>query len=231
LKGNKMKFGISKRKIVTMAGFGFGILALGGIVSCGPKSSSGAGQSKFEIASDISEGSKDAKVVMVEYASVMCPHCSDFQKDIIPSVMENYVKTGKIRYVFREFPTSPVALATAGHLLTRCVPQEKREGMISAIMSNQREIIVQAQAGAGVDALKTIAASAGMGDGEFTKCMEDKEKLKTLDTIAKHGSEVDKITGTPTILINGETYTPPVGKAYEYPEVAKAIDAALAKAK
>lgn len=228
-----MKFGITKRAL-SIFGASMAAMSLLTLAACNNDkggSATKAGATPYELASDLPEGSKDAKVVMVEYASVMCPHCADFQKDIIPQIMENYVKTGKVRYVFREFPTQPVELATAGHLIARCVAKDKREAVISALMSNQKDIFVQAQAGAGVKSLMTVAASAGMSEADFEKCLSDKEKLKTLEEITQYGSDHDKVTGTPTILINGATYTPPEGKGYEYAEMAKALDAAIAKAK
>ncbi len=228
-----MKFGITKRAL-TIFGASMAAMSLLTLAACNNDkggSATKAGATPYELASDLPEGSKDAKVVMVEYASVMCPHCADFQKEIIPQIMENYVKTGKVRYVFREFPTQPVELATAGHLIARCVAKDKREAVIGALMSNQKDIFVQAQAGAGVKSLMTVAASAGMSEADFEKCLSDKEKLKTLEEITQYGSDHDKVTGTPTILINGATYTPPEGKGYEYAEMAKALDAAIAKAK
>ncbi len=226
-----MMLKFSKR---SLAGFAIAISALSLLsISACSKQAGGAkkGATEFELASDIPLGSKDAKVVFVEYASVMCPHCADFQANVVPSLIEKYVNTGKVRYVFREYPTAPVELASAGHLLGRCVSPDKREAMINSLMAGQRDIIVAAQSGGVKQAFLTIAASAGMNEADFDKCMQDSEKLQTLVDIRNYANDVDKVEGTPTVIINGKVYTPPPGKQYEFAEIAKVIDAELAAKK
>lgn len=206
-----------------------GMMSFGFVASC--KNKSGA-NSKFEQAFDIPVGSKDAKVVLVEYASVMCPHCATFQHEVLPQIMEKYVKTNKVRYVFREFPTAPVNLAMAGHLMGRCVDPSKREALVDMLMAQQKEIFQAAQGAGGVkQAFVNIAASAGMSEAEFDKCMENKEKLKLLADIHAYGSETDKIDGTPSFFVNGQKIEGPVGREYNFEDISKAIEAELAKAK
>lgn len=197
------------------------------IASC---SKDGA-QSSYEIPSDIPQGSADAKVVMVEYASVTCPHCADFGKDIMPSIKTKYIDTGKIRYVFREFPTPPIEIASAGHLLARCVAPNKREAVLNTLMTQQREIVTQAQGPNGAkQALLNIAASVGMSESDFDKCMQDEAKLQTLVDVRNYAIDKDNISGTPTIFINGKNVPQPVGRShYIVEDVSKLIDEALAK--
>lgn len=222
-----MQFKFSKRAaLISMAIIGLSSFGL--VTSC----NKGASNSKFEQAFDIPEGSKDAKVVLVEYASVMCPHCATFQHEVLPTIKEKYVKTGKVRYIFREFPTAPVNLAMAGHLMARCVDPSKREALIDTLMGQQKEIFQAAQGAGGVkQAFLNIAASAGMSDAEFDKCMENKEKLKILADIHKQGAEVDKIDGTPSFFVNGAKIEGPVGREYNADDISKALDAELAKTK
>lgn len=226
-----MELKFTKRSLAGI-GITLGAIALLSFSAC-TKQTSGVkkGATEFELASDIPVGSKDAKVVFVEYASVMCPHCADFQAEIVPKLMETYVKTGKVRYVFREYPTSPIELASAGHLLGRCVAPDKREAVINSLMASQREIITAAQSGGVKQAFLTISASAGMSEAEFDRCMQDSEKLQTLIEIRNYANDVDKVEGTPTIIINGKVYTPQPGKQYEFPEIAKVIEAELASLK
>ncbi|MEK7660902.1 MAG: DsbA family protein [Pseudomonadota bacterium] len=202
-------------------------LATFSMVSC---SKNGA-NSSYEIPSDIAQGSADAKVVMVEYASVTCPHCADFGKDIMPSIKTKYIDTGKIRYVFREFPTPPIEIASAGHLLARCVAPNKREAVLNTLMTQQREIVTQAAGPNGAkQALLNIAASVGMSETDFDKCMQDEAKLQTLVDIRNYAIEKDNIGGTPTIFVNGKIVPQPVGRGnYVVEDVSKLIDEALAK--
>ena len=210
---------------------GVGVMGAG-LTACS-KATTGVtkGQSQYEIESDLPIGSKDAKVVVVEYASVMCPHCANFQNKVVPQIMKNLVETGKVRYVFREFPTAPVDLASAGHLIGRCVDPSKREAVINALMNQQQDIYVAAQSGGAKQALLTVAQSAGMNESQFDACMKDEKKLSLLADVMKYGEEHDKVTATPTVFVNGKAVTSPVGREYEYADVEKAVNAALGTAK
>lgn len=222
-----MKLSSTKRTIMVSMAIA-GLMSFGFVASCNKS----GGNSQFEKPYDIPVGSKDAKVVLVEYASVMCPHCATFQREVLPTIMEKYVKTGKVRYVFREFPTAPVNLAMAGHLMARCVGPSKREAMVDTLMAQQKEIFQAAQATGGVkQAFVNIAASAGMSEADFEKCMENKEQLKILADIHKQGADIDKIDGTPSFFVNGNKVEGPVGREYNAEDISKALDAALEKAK
>lgn len=224
------KLAISKLKtpkLLAICALSAVALAAFSMTSCTKNSAN----SSYEIPSDIAQGSVDAKVVMVEYASVTCPHCADFTKDIMPSIKTKYIDTGKIRYVFREFPTPPIEIASAGHLLARCVAPNKREAVLNTLMAQQREIVTQAAGPNGAkQALLNIAASVGMSEGDFDKCMQDEAKLQTLVDIRNYAIEKDNISGTPTIFVNGKAVPQPVGRGhYIVEDLSKLIDEALAK--
>ncbi len=202
--------------------------------ACSPSTggkSAGATGGALENATDFPVGSKDAKVVMIEYASITCPHCASFHTEVLPTIKEKYINTGKVRYVFREFPTEPVQLATAGHLLARCAGGEKRDQIIDALMRGQRELFTQAQGPSGAEqALLNVAVSAGMDKGQFDACMANQDLLKVLVDIREGGVKAG-VEGTPTIFLNGEKFEAPAAREMTADDVSKAIDAALAKAK
>jgi protein-disulfide isomerase len=205
-----------------------------GLNACKPGGAGTAGGgsalSKYEAATDFPMGSKDAKVVMVEYASVTCPHCANFHNNVLPALKEKYITPGKVRYVFREFPTPPVELAMAGHLIARCAGGDKRDTIISTIMRQQQEMVTQAQGPTGSrQFFLNVAASAGMSEAQFEACLKDEAKLKILADV-REGGIAAGVTGTPTIFINGEKYVGPVGREMETGDLVKALDAALAKA-
>jgi protein-disulfide isomerase len=209
---------------------------LGGLATlaaCNNNSPAGGGAgalSKYEVASDISQGSKDAKVVVVEYASVTCPHCANFHNNVLPAIKEKYIKTGKVRYVFREFPTPPVELAMAGHAIARCAGGDKRDLVISTIMRQQPDLFAQAQGPTGAEQyFKTLASSVGMNDDQFKACLSNEEVLKTLVDVREGGVKAG-ITGTPTLFINGEKYAGPAGREIETKDIIPVLDAAIAKA-
>ncbi len=202
--------------------------------ACSPSTggkSGGAPASALETASDFPMGSKDAKVVMIEYASITCPHCANFHTNVLPTIKEKYITPGKVRYVFREFPTLPVELATAGHLLARCAGGEKRDQVIDALMRGQRELVTQAQGPLGAkQALLNVAVSVGMNESQFDACMANQDLLKVLVDVQEGGVKAG-VTGTPFIFINGESFEGPASREINVDDMTKALDAALAKAK
>ena len=202
--------------------------------ACSPSAggkSGGAPGSALETATDFPMGSKDAKVVMIEYASITCPHCANFHVNVLPTIKEKYITPGKVRYVFREFPTPPVELATAGHLLARCAGGEKRDQVIDALMRGQIDLVTQAQGPSGAkQALLNVAVSVGMNEGQFDACMANQDQLKILVDVQEGGVKAG-VQGTPTIFINGEQYEAPAGREMTADDISKALDAALAKVK
>src|SRR5262245_38224087 len=69
------------------------------------------------------QGADNAPVTIVEYASMTCPHCSHFHETTYPELKKKYIDTGKVRFVFREFPLDP--LAAAASMLARCAGKDK----------------------------------------------------------------------------------------------------------
>jgi protein-disulfide isomerase len=228
----------TRRRLAVTALCAFGLVAAAAVAACQPGGTApgaaggGAGKalSKHEQASDLPMGSKDAKVVLVEYASITCPHCANFHTQVLPAVKTKYVDTGKVRYVFREFPTSPLEMAQAGHLIARCAGPDKRDGVIDTMMRQQEDLFRQAQGPNGLrQAFMTIARSAGMSDQAFEACLKNEELLKLLVEVRASGIEKG-VEGTPTLFINGEKYAAPAGREINAEDMTKALDAALAKA-
>src|ERR1700742_1510252 len=71
---------------------------------------------------DMVLGSKDASVTITEYASMTCPHCAAFNAEVFPKIKATYIDTGKVRYIFREFPLD--IKAAAGSMLGRCIAKD-----------------------------------------------------------------------------------------------------------
>lgn len=157
----------------------------------------------FEVSTDHALGSADAPVTVVEYASVACGHCANWHETVWPDFQAKYVDTGKARYIYREFPTGNVSLATAGHLLANCAGDDKFFGMIGVQMKRQRQIM---SAGSKIkDEYIALAKSAGMSEADFDACMSDQEQIDRLNAVADAGSNAG-VTGTPTFFINGKKY-------------------------
>jgi len=86
---------------------------------------------------DYSLGSPKAKVQVVEYASLSCPHCAKFNEEVFPAFKAKYVDTGQVRYTLREMLTPPAEVAAAGFLLARCAGPAKYFGVVDAVFRSQ----------------------------------------------------------------------------------------------
>lgn len=172
-------------------------------------------------AEDMSMGNANAPVTMIEYASVSCPHCARFDMTVFPEFKAKYIDTGQVRYVAREALTGDPAIAAAGFLTARCAGKDKYFQVVDAIYHAQQEMFASGEPHA---VLLNIARSAGLTDPQFEACIKDDAALNALNSRWERYVKDDKITGTPTFVING--------KVYDKGEMSLAeLDAAVAEAK
>ncbi len=144
------------------------------------------------------EGSPDAKVTVVEYASATCPHCATFHKEVYPTLKSEFIDTGKVRFIAREFPLDDLALAA--FMVARCVPDDKYFAMLSMLYENQKTWASQNAR----DELLKLAKLAGLSEADFDKCLKNEELAKGILEIRKDGSEKYGVDATPTIYVNGK---------------------------
>ncbi len=152
---------------------------------------------------DMIMGSPDAPVTIIEYASITCGVCATFHSQTLPDLKQTYIDTGKVRLIFREFPTQPADRAIAGFMLARCVPEERYFGFIDVLMKTQRDWVLAPNA---FDALKKIANNAGMSDEAFVECLNRESEIKRIRDVTAAGVETYGITGTPSFVIAGNIY-------------------------
>jgi len=150
---------------------------------------------------DMSMGDPNAKVKVVEFASASCSHCAAFNNDVFPAFKAKYIDTGKVHYTLKEFLTPPIEVAAAGFLTARCAGKDKYFSVLDAVYHAQAEIF---QTGDPRGVLLRIAQSAGMTEKQFDACITDENALKALNARVEKAEKVDKITGTPTFLVNGK---------------------------
>jgi protein-disulfide isomerase len=148
---------------------------------------------------EMSLGNADAKVTIIEYASMTCGHCGAFHASTYPALKEKYIDTGKVRFIFREFPFDP--LAEAGFLLARCNDAQFFP-MISALFSSQS---VWVKADKPSEALFQISKQAGYTQESFNACLKDNALLEKIRTV-RAGGEKNGVDSTPTFFVNGTKY-------------------------
>ena len=150
-------------------------------------------------------GPADAKVTVIEYASVACPICGHVNETVMPEFKAKYIDSGKVRYVYRPMTTGNAAVAAAGHLLAQCAGKDKYFNVIDAVMRSQEAMGGEETGYANArPVLFSIGQSLGMSETDFNKCITNQEALKRLNELDKKYQTKDGITGTPTFVINGK---------------------------
>ncbi len=151
---------------------------------------------------DNSLGNPNAKVTFVEYASVSCPVCGRWYKDVWPSFKAKYVDTGKVRFTYREMLVGgdqEVLIAASGFLLARCAGRGKYFSIVDAIYASQPALFDDPRG-----QLLNIARSAGLSEQQFDACVKNEDALKALSARVERNSKAGNIQATPTFVINGK---------------------------
>jgi protein-disulfide isomerase len=148
---------------------------------------------------ELSLGNADAKVTIVEYASMTCGHCANFHNRVFPELKKKYVDTGKVRFIIREFPLDN--LAAAGSMLARCAGGEKTYAMIDVLFQKQDDWVVRSNP---VPRLFEIAKQAGFTQEGFDKCLTDDKLLSQIEAVRTRASQKFGVNSTPTFFINGK---------------------------
>lgn len=168
---------------------------------------------------DRAAGSADAKIVVHEWFSLTCTHCADFQKSTFPQVQKDLIETGRIRYVWRDYPLDQVALSAA--MVARALPVERYEPFISTLLATQDRWAF-ARGVNSMAELAKMAALAGMPRQVFDATVAD-TALKTAILAAQDEAEKKLgINSTPSFIINGRL----VSGAVRYPAFLQAVDTA-----
>lgn len=150
-------------------------------------------------------GSPTAPVTVVEYASMTCSHCAHFHTTTFPELKTKYIDTGKVRFIFREFPFDDVAVAA--FMLARCLPDDKYYPMVSVLFERQLSFVRTSASDPSDKAfqgLLSVARQAGMSQADFEKCLTDKELAKKVQESAVYASTQLGVNSTPTFFINGK---------------------------
>lgn len=206
----RRRFGaMSRRAAVT----GAALALMAGLSACDTTMKPAEG----DMALGAAEG---AKVTVIEYASVTCGHCAQWQAQVWPAFKAKYVDTNKVRYVFREFPTQPVDVATAGFLVARCAGPDRYFDVVHELMARQEEMF---SAASPRPVLLDIATKAGLSEAQFQTCLSDKAAIEKLDARIKAGLAAG-VDGTPAFFVNGEKVVDA-----SLAGLSEKIDAALAK--
>ncbi len=149
-------------------------------------------------------GSPKAKINLVEYASVACPHCARFDAQVFPALKAKYIDTGKVRYALREMLVGNedmVQVAAAGFLLARCAGQDRYFHVVEDVYRAQPEIFSSTDP---KPIFVRIAKENGLSAQQLDACISDKASIDALNGRTKFAEETGKVDGTPFFVIDGQ---------------------------
>lgn len=164
-------------------------------------------------------GSPDAKVEVIEYASFTCPHCAHWHATVWPELKKNYIDTGKIRFTLREVYFDRFGLWAA--MVARCGGEMKYFGIVDMVFDTQKDW-AQGDPSQIADNLRKIGRTAGITDDQMNACLNDGDMAQKLVALYQKNATADEITGTPSFIIDGKKYS-----NMDYGDFAKAVDEAL----
>lgn len=165
-------------------------------------------------------GQKDAPVTMIEYASLGCPHCAAFHHETLPTLKKEYIDTGKLKLIYRDFPLGTPALAAS--MIARCAGPEKYFGFVEIFFRSQAQ---WAHAQDPLPALAKVARFGGMSQKDVDACLKSQPILAGIRRVAAQAQEKFQVNSTPTFIIGDEV----INGAMPYAHFKKAIDKALGK--
>jgi protein-disulfide isomerase len=140
-------------------------------------------------------------VPVVEYGSLTCPHCATFSREIFPELKKDYIDTGKVRFIFREFSRN--SLDVAAFLLARCVGDDKAFAAVELLFSQQDK---WAFVDKPLEPLIAAMRPAGLTHDQAMACLKDQAKADAMLAVEKRATDEIKMTGTPTFVIDGKVY-------------------------
>jgi protein-disulfide isomerase len=146
-------------------------------------------------------GPANATVTITEYASMTCPHCAAFNETVFPKIKSEYIDSGKVRYVFREFPLD--IKAAAGSMLARCIAKDdagKYFAVVDMLFKQQNDWVMKNT----TETLTRIGKQAGLSQQAVEDCLKDQALLDKIAADQKYAAEVLKVNSTPTFFVNGE---------------------------
>lgn len=152
--------------------------------------------------SDFAFGRPDAPLTIVEFASMTCPHCAEFHEQVLPKLKSEYIDTGKVQLIYRDFPLDGDALRAA--MIARCAGADRYAGFLEVIYGQQKN---WAGAQDPFQALERLAKLGGLSSEAFKACLANREVETYVLNSRMSGRREFKISGTPSFVINGRTYT------------------------
>lgn len=148
-------------------------------------------------------GSNDAPIKVVEYASFTCPHCRSFHENVFKKLKTNYIDSNKISFTYREIYFDRFGLWAS--IIARCGAQNKFFAISDLLYKKQSEWTKGSPTDI-ADNLRRVGVVSGLAQDDVEACFKDGQKAQKLVAWSEENSEKDGITSTPSFIINGKKY-------------------------
>jgi protein-disulfide isomerase len=153
---------------------------------------------------DMVMGAPDAPITIIEYASLTCPHCAKLHIETMPRLKAEYIDTGKLKLVFRDFPLDRIALNAA--MLARCAGPERFFTFIDVFFAQQANWLRGNSADQIMGSLRRLARTGGMTEAAMDACLANTEMQNAVLSQSMTGEREHKVQSTPTLVINGTVH-------------------------
>lgn len=174
---------------------------------------------------DIVLGESSAKVTVIEYASLSCPHCATFHAEGLPKLKAEYIDSGKVNFVHRDFPLNQPALVAS--MVAFCIAEDNQNDQVNQYYSFIKALFKTQDSWAFSDnfteKLKSIAKLDGMSSEHFNSCIKDTALQERILKSRLYVSQTLQLQSTPTFIIGDKTINGYAG----YDEIKKAVDQKL----
>ena len=144
-------------------------------------------------------GRADAPVTLIEYASLVCSHCGDWHRTVYPEFKRRFIDTGRVRMVFRDFPTQPVPVAARASGIARCAAPARFYDVIDTLFDGQEALFA---GGPAAPWYASGVAASGRTQAQIDACLADPATLEALRASIT-GATAAGVEGTPSFFVNG----------------------------
>ncbi|MBT4989052.1 MAG: DsbA family protein [Rickettsiales bacterium] len=150
---------------------------------------------------DVVIGDNEAPITIFEYASYSCSHCANFSARVYPKLKEEYIDTGKVRFILRDFPLDEPSLRAAQ--LTRCINKDGYEALSKTLFEQRQNWAYGKEF---PEKLENIAKIIGISGDDFHACVGNKVIEEKILNYRYEVSKAYNLSSTPSLIINGKKY-------------------------
>ena len=149
-------------------------------------------------------GNQDAPITIVEFSDFQCPFCARFQIQTLPLILEQYVETGKVKFVYRDFPiqnSHPNAMPAAA--ASECAHEQNKYWEYHDILFENQGVWNKVEVTSAITVFKEFAAELDLNQDQFNNCLDSGKYIEEINNDLKDGRNYG-ITGTPGFFIGNE---------------------------